>query len=292
MHGRILTSMSDLLLLLTRDMNLQRSQVLLQPVNPRCARNRDKLRSLRQDPRKRKLASSDALLLRERADFVHQLQVLGEVLLAESGRKLAKVALLKVAGAANLAADHAAADGRVAHNRHSKLATSVQQVDFRRLNVQREWRVLNLHAADRMNLVRAAQAVCAAFGETEVFDFAFLLELGHGFDGELDGGFAVEAVAVVEVDAVNAEAAEGFGAGFFAVRGAAVDLAGAVGVYFVCELIDVSMMVVGSKCRACLCGQEYLLTLAGVVLEPLAEEVFTVLVPNEMSALSCCGTGF
>ena len=59
----------------------------------------------------------------------------------------------------------------------------------------------------------------------EVADLALLDELGHRPDGVLDRGAGVDAVLVVEVDVVGAEALQGGLAGRAHVVGAAVDAA-------------------------------------------------------------------
>lgn len=43
------------------------------------------------------------------------------------------------------------------------------------------------------------------FGEAEVVDFTLVFELDHCFNGFLDWCFAVDSVAVVEVDVVDTE---------------------------------------------------------------------------------------
>lgn len=105
-----------------------------------------------------------------------------------------------------------------------------------------------------MDGVGAPERGTAAFGETEIFDFSLGFELGHGFHCLLDGGFAVEAVGVVEVDVVDAETGEGFFAGFEAVLRGRVNTA-------------VSLVVDGV---GELGGQEDVVALAGVLLEPFS----------------------
>ena len=78
------------------------------------------------------------------------------------------------------------------------------------------------------DLAGAAERVGAALAEAEVFDLASLLKLGHHADSLLDGDVGVDAVAVVEVDVVDAEALEGFVAGFADVVGVVADFAAAI----------------------------------------------------------------
>lgn len=188
----------DLLLLLRADRDLQRPEVLLQPIdvgragdlphrrlsatddNDVVSRSRNRIQrgictaaaavvetyredvlALRQEPGERQLAGRDALLLRQLGDAVDEDEVLGEVLLGEAGslevgkksqsfRSVgdsylmcetyvsAEVALLEVLRAADLAAEHAAADGRVGDDGGAELPRGLQQLDLGALDVEGE----------------------------------------------------------------------------------------------------------------------------------------------------------
>lgn len=60
-----------------------------------------------------------------------------------------------------------------------------------------------------MDFAGSAHCLGRTLAQTKVLDLTGLLELNHGLDGCFDGLLAVESVAVVEVNAVDAEAAEG-----------------------------------------------------------------------------------
>lgn len=120
-----------------------------------------------------------------------------EILLAEPRGHQPEVALGDVGAAADLAAEHAAPDGRVGHDGDAELAAGGQEAVGGRLDVQREGAVLDLHRGDGVDGVRAAERRGADLGEAEVSEFASLFEGGHGVDGFFDGGFAVDAVAVL-----------------------------------------------------------------------------------------------
>ena len=64
------------------------------------------------------------------------------------------------------------------------------------------------------DLAGTAKCFGTAFTETKVFDLSSLLELGHDADSLFDWDVCVYAVAVVEVDEVDAEPLEGFVTGF------------------------------------------------------------------------------
>ena len=67
-------------------------------------------------------------------------------------------------------------------------------------------RVLALQGGDRVHGVRPAEGVGRGLGQPEVADLAGLDQLGHGADRVLDRHGRVDAVQVVEVDVVDAEA--------------------------------------------------------------------------------------
>ena len=105
------------------------------------------------------------------------------------------------------------------------------------LEVAGEQRVLGLQGGDRVHGVRPADGGGRGLGQAEVADLAGLDELGHGADGLLDRDGLVDAVLVVEVDVVDAEALQRGVAGRADVVGAAVDADhGAVGEALVAEL--------------------------------------------------------
>ena len=76
------------------------------------------------------------------------------------------------------------------------------------LGAAREQRVLDLHVADRVDRVRAAQRVGADLREPDVADVALLDELGDRPDGLLDRHVRVDAGRAVDVDVVGAQAAQ------------------------------------------------------------------------------------
>ncbi len=84
-------------------------------------------------------------------------------------------------------------------------------------------RVFGLEGGDGVDFVGSADGCGGGFGEAEVFDLACFYEVGHRAYGVFDGGLRVDAVLVVEVDVVDAEALEGCVAGGFDVLWLAAD---------------------------------------------------------------------
>lgn len=184
-----------------------------------------------------------------------------EVVGREARRVAPVVVLGKVVGRAQTAGEEAAAERGVGDDGDAELAAGAQQVVV--LNVEREGRVLDLDGVNVGDLAGAAQGGGAALAQAEVLDLAGVLELLHGADGDLDGLVLVEAVAVVQVDVGQAQAGEGL------VDGA----------------VDVGWVVAGAALAGGgvegdgeLGGQENVVALAWVLLEPSAEEVLAVAV--------------
>ena len=92
--------------------------------------------------------------------------------------------------------------------------------------VARPQRVLGLQRGDRVHGAGAAQRLGARLGQPEVADLALLHELGHRADGLLDRRVGVDAVLVVEVDVVDAEAPQRSLGRLAHVLGPAADAAG------------------------------------------------------------------
>src|SRR5205085_3098087 len=70
-------------------------------------------------------------------------------------------------------------------------------------------RVLRLQGGDRMDTLRAPDRVGSCLGKPEVADLALGDELRHGADRVLDGRVRINAMLIVEIDVVDAEAPQG-----------------------------------------------------------------------------------
>jgi hypothetical protein len=76
------------------------------------------------------------------------------------------------------------------------------------LRIARPERVLGLQRGDGVDGVRATQGLRCRFAQADVTDLALLDELGQRADRLLDGDVGIDAMLVVEVDVVGAEALE------------------------------------------------------------------------------------
>lgn len=113
------------------------------------------------------------------------------------------------------------------------------------------------------HLAGSSKTVGTAFAQAQVLDLALVLQLLHGLDGGFDGLAGVQSMGVVQVDLVDAQPPQRLVAGLPHVLG---------------------LVPHGSRARlgidkiAKLGGQEDVLALARVVLEPLAQEILAVAV--------------
>lgn len=68
--------------------------------------------------------------------------------------------------------EHTATERRICYDFHAELPRGLQQVVLRVLNIESEDRIFNLDCCNRVDGVRAAKRVGAAFREAEVLDLA------------------------------------------------------------------------------------------------------------------------
>jgi hypothetical protein len=79
--------------------------------------------------------------------------------------------------------------------------------DFR-FGISRPERVFALDGSHRLDGVRPSDRLCAGFGESEVFDFAFRDQVSHGAGHLLDRDARVDAMLIEQVDAVGPQTHE------------------------------------------------------------------------------------
>ncbi len=167
------------------------------------------------------------LALRNLAQPIHEFQILLKVLPLEPRQHEPKVPRLEIIGRFDLASDEAAAERGVGDRGDTELAAGFQQVDLRVFDVHGEGGVLDLDGGDVVDFTGAAEGGGGDFRETKIFDFAgsvngftasaalsvsfhgwvrcrLPFQLDHCFDGLFNGCLAIDAVTVVEIDAVNA----------------------------------------------------------------------------------------
>jgi hypothetical protein len=127
-----------------------------------------------------------------------------------------------------------------------------------------EHNLLDLNSTNVLDLAGTSKSLGANFREAEIPDLALLLQLLHLLDSLLDRRLLIYAVAVIEINTINAEALQRFLASFAAVLGSRV-----------CLYTGPVVFEGQSELR----GQEDLLALAGVLSEPVAfaEEVLSAI---------------
>lgn len=97
-------------------MNLQRVHILLQSIRVRCAGDGEDIIALEQEPGENQLRRRDAFLACELFELIDELEVLGEVLFAESWAELSEVALRDVGVGFERSGEEASANGRVCND--------------------------------------------------------------------------------------------------------------------------------------------------------------------------------
>ena len=204
-----------------RQIYLVRGGVFFQILSAFRARDGDDVVSLCQDPSQGELRRLAAFFFGEFFDFADQVEILLEVLSLKARRVAAVVVGGEIFEALELSGEESAAERAIGDEADAELAAGVEDsVEF---GVACPERIFSLQRGDGMDLHRATKSVGAGFGEAEVTDFAFVNEFGHGSDGVFDGRVGVDAVLIVKVDGLDAEAAQAGFAGLPDVIGLAAD---------------------------------------------------------------------
>src|SRR4051794_8269214 len=201
-------------------LDVGRRDVLLEISHLLRARDRDDVVAAAQHPCERELAGRAPLLLGDAPHALDEVEVALEVLALEARVVAAEVVLVEVGRAREAAGEEAAPERAVGDEADAELADRRQDLV---LGVARPQRVLALQRGDRVHGVGAADRLRRGLGEPEVAHLALRDELGHRPDGLLDRHAPVDAVLVVEVDVLDAEALQRGVAGAAHVLRAAVD---------------------------------------------------------------------
>jgi hypothetical protein len=209
----------DLRELVGAQLDVRRGDVLLQTRAALGPGDRDDVVALGQHPCKRELRRRHALGGGELLDRGDEVEVALEVLALEARVPAAEVVVGEVVERLDLAGQEPAAERRVGHEADAELAAGRQDLV---LGVARPQRVLGLQRGDLVHGVRAAQRLGSGLAQAEVADLALRDQLGHRPDGLLDRRVDVDAVLVVEVDVVGAEALQRVLARLLDVLGAPV----------------------------------------------------------------------
>ena len=130
--------------------------------------------------------------------------------------------------------EESAADRRIGYEADAQLAHGGEDLLLR---PARPERILGLQRGDAMHGVRAADGPRRRLGEPDVPHLAGAHQLGHGADGLFDRRARVDAVLVVEIDGIDAQALQRGVAGGANVFRTSIDADPApVGIALVAEL--------------------------------------------------------
>lgn len=96
MNLRNFASLPDRTFLFTSDLDVQRLQVFIQRIHANGAWNEDNVVALSHQPPHCQLTGCASLLLRDIVDLINKLEILEEVLLAESWRYPTEVVIIEI----------------------------------------------------------------------------------------------------------------------------------------------------------------------------------------------------
>jgi hypothetical protein len=158
-------------------------------------------------------------------------------------RGTAIIGFLEVIRAADLTTEHTAAKRRIGDNSNPKLPSGFEKADLLRLDVEAEGRVpgrlcqlrvllcimqvqagyvLDLNSTDVLNLARTSESLGADFREAKVLDLALLFQFLHFANCLLNRSLLIDAMAVIKINTIDAEAAQRLLAGLAAVLGGGI----------------------------------------------------------------------
>ncbi len=185
------------------------------------AGNGNEVNAFAEDPGEGELAGLDTFAIGDGADAIDEDLVLIEVVAGEAWvARFAKVLSVELRVFGDGAGEEAAAEGRVGDEADAELAADRDDFGF---GVALPKGVFGLESGDGVNFVGASDGGGGGFRKAEVFNLASFDELGHGADGVFDRGVGIDAVLVVEIDVIEAEALERSIAGLADVLGLARD---------------------------------------------------------------------
>src|SRR3954471_10316527 len=159
--------------------------------------------ALRQYPRDRQLRGSHTFASRDLFDAVDEVEIAFEVFALEARRLAAVIGRFEVVDRLETSGEEAAADRRVGDEADAQLAHGRQNLV---LGIAAPERILGLQRGDRMYRMRAPDCLRRRFGHAEVTDLAGADQIGHRADRLLDRSRAVDAVLVIQIDVIDAEA--------------------------------------------------------------------------------------
>src|SRR6266545_6839367 len=167
--------------------------------------NGDDVFPLVEQPCQCELAGRAPLLTGERFDATHEIQVLLEVLALKAWMVLAPVAVGDVFGTLYLACEESPAERTVGDEADPELAHGGQDLV---LHVAAPQRVLRLEGGDRMHRVCAPYRLGGRLGQPEKPHLPCTHQIRHRPNSLLDWHGAIDAVLIVQVDVIDAEASQ------------------------------------------------------------------------------------
>ena len=179
-------------------------------------------------PSQHKLSRSNTLLLGQMIDRVHQLKILPEVLFAVLWRNFPEVSFLEIIWTFVPPTQKPSSKRRVRNDSDPQLPCGFQYTHF--LDLQRKRTVFRLNHIDMVDFTSSSQRLCGHLTETEVLALALIHLFDHHLDHLLDRNFAVETVAVPEIDIVGPQPFQTFVDGCPDVFGTVTDNFRSIGV--------------------------------------------------------------
>lgn len=158
--------------LVRRQLDLERTRIVLEVLERRRARDRDDVVALSGHPRKAHLGRRSPMAARNLADAVDEGHDAREVVAAELGHAAAPVVGRQVVERRDGAREQPAPDGAVGDDGDAQLAARLEDARPVRLDVQEERAVLDLVRGDGVHRVGAPDRGRRALGQPEVANLA------------------------------------------------------------------------------------------------------------------------
>src|SRR5579875_2285410 len=188
-----------------RQLDVNRSAVLLKASQLRCARDRNNPRLLCQQPGERNLSGGRLFLLGNLLKQVHERLVCLQCLRRKARQNTAEIGAVELGILVNFSGEVALAERTVRHKPDAELLAGRQHMLFRTSPPQR---VFALHRRDWLDGVGAPNRFRCRFRKTEMLDLALLNQVLHRARHILDGNLRVDAVLIEQVNRLHTSSLE------------------------------------------------------------------------------------
>src|SRR5579864_1998906 len=188
--------------IVSRELDSSRANILVQPRQLGCARDRYNPRLLREQPRKRYLSGSRLLLLRDFAKQVNQRLIRFPSFRREAREGAAEVRAVEFCIFINLSRQEALTQRAVRNEADSEFFKGGQHFLFRFAEPKR---VFALDSGDWLNRVCATDRLCCRFRHAEVLYLALLNQFLHGARHVFNGHVGVNTVLIEQIDSFYLE---------------------------------------------------------------------------------------